>query len=124
MTLDTLMDRVTSNVADQALVIELANTWMEKTGGRVTADVTYDAHEYISFLRQIPLWEEVRHELSLYIPILKQACIRRRNPRGARARMLQYAPTLVEVINHVMDHDFYSEGEPSTPLARSYDLLS
>lgn len=124
MTLDTLVRGVEARISEQSALLELAQAWMEKTSGRVTNEVTFDTRDYISLLTSLPLWNEVRTELSLYAPMLRQACLRKKNTRGEKARMLIYAPTLIHVINHVIEHDFYSEGESTSPLSHPYGLLS
>jgi hypothetical protein len=122
MGLDNLLQGVESQLSRQSELMALAEAWVQKTDGRVTSEVTFDAQDYVSMLTSIPLWEEVKDDLKEYIPVLTSSCIRRGNKRGTLARMLLYFPTVITVVNHVIDNDFYSAGQVHTPLAQPFEF--
>lgn len=122
MTLDTLLRGVEQRLAGQSELLELGHTWMEKTKGLVSAEIKFQAQDYINLLTSIPLIGEIKSEIATYSRLLQTKALRRHNPRGHLARMLIYFPRIINTINHVVQHDSYSDGMAHASLGSPFTL--
>jgi hypothetical protein len=50
MSLDKLLEGVESQFAEQSDLLQIAHVWREKTNGRVSPEVTFNANDYIRLL--------------------------------------------------------------------------
>jgi len=103
-------------LAEQSALLKLGKAWMEGTGGIVLearagrGEVRWSVDQYVAQLHDIPLWEEVKPEVSEYARLIQKRGILEKDHKSKKARLLKHFPTLLEVVTHFLSQGYYSEG--------------
>ena len=112
-------------LAEQSALLKLGKAWMESTGGVVLEaregreEVRWAVDQYVAQLQEIPLWEEVKPEVSKYVGLMRKRVV-----KSKKARLLKHFPTILEVVTHFLSQRHYSDGNGSQGLGSAFNLNS
>lgn len=124
MSLDSMLQGLETQFAQEAQLLELAKAWIEKTDGIVAEGMQWDAEKYITELQRIPLWERVKESLPEYTATIRSNFRLNDDRFGKEARLLVFFPQLIQTLEGFLDNPIYSEGKPRHQLGSPLTLSS
>src|SRR3989338_1325818 len=107
-------------------LIELANAWVGQTGGEIAPGVVITAEQYMERIQQLPLWERVKDDLSLYVPLMnpyKAAKVKDKKIH-INSYMLRSALRVFYILEHFLTDPDYSQGDPKNVFGSPKKLIS
>ena len=99
-------------LSQQADLIELADAWMEKTGGEIVPGMVIDREGFLERIVQLPIWRKIEGDIGTYVRLIGLKQIKKLGTRqnDKNAYLLQNALTVEYVLRHFLkDPDYCSD---------------
>ena len=105
-------DSFIKSLSRQKNELSLAKNWLEETGGEVVEGLHTDEVGYVTSLRELPLYEDIKDDLELYVDLVGKGSLRGSisDEHKINTYVLKHFMTVKHSLEHFLSDPDYASG--------------
>ena len=105
-------DSFIKSLSRQKNELSLAKNWLEETGGEIVEGLHTDEVGYVTSLRELPLYEDIKDDLELYVDLVRKGSLRGSisDEHKINTYVLKHFMTVKHSLEHFLSDPDYASG--------------
>ena len=119
-------DSFIKSLSRQKNELSLAKNWLEETGGEIVEGLHTDEVGYVTSLRELPLYEDIKDDLELYVDLVGKESLRGSIPNEHKVNtyVLKHFMTVKHSLEHFLSDPDYASGKGKVSFGSALGLRS
>jgi len=118
-------DSFIKSLSRQKNELSLAKNWLEETGGEIVEGLHTDEVGYVTSLRELPLYEDIKDDLELYVDLVGRTHLAHVNQEHqVNTYVLKHFMTVKHSLEHFLSDPDYASGNGKVSFGSALGLSS